>query len=194
MHQMHDVAQVQHGAKTPALWGVQLQEPCRRHTSSELRGWERAELQYSDADCGAFINRVSYTHHPACIGCTVENGRLALSGRYRENSVDWDTNHTLRHIRGNNSWLWVEQPTISAHTTDILVPTPAVRMQGELQTSYYKAFICIIDVAVANYRPAEIGGENYHSAFNQRGGRSLRNIIIISFPVNSVQSTLPVVG
>lgn len=32
-------------------------------------------------------------------------------------------------------------------------------MQGELQTSYYKGFICIIDVAVANYRPAEIGGK-----------------------------------
>lgn len=32
-------------------------------------------------------------------------------------------------------------------------------MQEELQTSYYKAFICIIDAAVANYRPGQIGGE-----------------------------------
>lgn len=84
------------------------------------------------------------------MGYTVENGRLASSGRHRENSVDWDTNHTLRHIH---------RETISAQTTHILVPAPAVRIQGELQTSYYKAFICIIDVAVANYRPAEIGGK-----------------------------------
>lgn len=32
-------------------------------------------------------------------------------------------------------------------------------MQRELQTSYYRGFICIIDVALANYRPAQIGGE-----------------------------------
>lgn len=66
------------------------------HTSSEPRGRERAELTYSDADCGAFVNRVRYTHHPACIGCTVENGRLASRDQYRENSADWDTNDTPR--------------------------------------------------------------------------------------------------
>lgn len=81
--------------RNPAAVAVQISDEAR--AGSELRGWERARLKYSDAYCGAFINRVSYTHHPACIGYTVENGRLASNGRYRENSLDWDTHLTLRH-------------------------------------------------------------------------------------------------
>lgn len=146
----------------------------------KLTATRRAKLQYSDADCGAFINRAGYTHHPACRGYTVENGRLASSGRYRENSVDWDTNHT--HPQKSP----VIVATISAHTTDILVPTPAVRMQAELQTSYYKGFICIIHVA--NYRPAEIGGKIIIQHLIR--DRSLRIIIIIFPVVDAVSSGL----
>lgn len=86
----YDVAQVQHGVKMLVLHSKAV------HTSSEPRGRERAKLTYSDADCGAFVNRVRYTHHPACMGCTVENGRLASRDQYRENSADWDTNDTQR--------------------------------------------------------------------------------------------------
>lgn len=44
---------------------MQLQKPCTSLTGSgsQLYGSrERAELKYSDADCGAFINKLSYTH------------------------------------------------------------------------------------------------------------------------------------
>lgn len=58
--------------------------------------------------------------------------------------------------------------------------------------------ICIIDVAVANYRPAQNRWEYYHSAFNQReremerSGGSLRNIIILfwNYDINAVSSVL----
>lgn len=58
--------------------------------------------------------------------------------------------------------------------------------------------ICIIDVAVANYRPAQNRWEYYHSAFNQReremerSGGSLRNIIILfwNYDINTVSSVL----
>lgn len=95
----------------------------------------------------------------------MENGRLASSGRYRENSVDRDTNHMLRHIhmrerdrKKKKNYTLRDKCPITEHAANILPQTHAAKRQGALQKGYYKDFICIIDVAGANYRTAEIGG------------------------------------
>lgn len=60
--------------------------------------------------------------------------------------------------RKKNYTLWDKCP-ITEHAANILPQTHAARRQGALQKSYYKDFICIINVAGANYRSTEMGGK-----------------------------------
>jgi len=69
----------------------------------------------------------------------------------------------------------------------MLAPTCGADAGGALK-NYYKDFICIKDVAAANYRPEEIGGKKTIQRFYQRSGRNLRMMIIIICPHSVVHS------
>jgi len=164
-------------------WGEFSRRNCpdQRLDTSELKvqRWQRAKLCYSDADCGAFINRVSYTHHSACRGSTVENGRLASSDRLRKlrlhgtqiTHVDAHS-QTVKSFPGELADDFCKYNTyFSPHTCDANA--------WQLLTWYFKCLIYIIDAAIANYRPAQIGGKIIINIQSERWQKLV--IIIIIF-------------
>lgn len=140
--------------------------PCDREESS-CRSSEAESVRGSSivmrTAVHSLIESATHTHHPAaclpaCRGCTAENGRLASIKRPAEGKTQWTGTQITRRITEITPDRAHKWPIIRAHNDRYFSPE---HLQGELQKrAIIRAFICIIDVAVANYRPAENRWEN----------------------------------